>query len=156
MNRLTSLPVFLAIVLAVVFISSQFVGGQWYQSMNQPAWNPPAIVMAIAWAVLYVLMAVSAWLVWENRRGPVLAALSWWALQLVLGVVWSWFYFGLERIGWAMAVMSLWVIAALIVVNVFRSEKTLASVLMLPLVAWLVFSWMLNFTQWSLNGGGIG
>jgi len=156
MNRMTSLLVFLAVVLVTVFISSQFVGGQWYQSMHQPDWQPPAIVMTVVWAVLYVLMAVSAWLVWENRRGTAMASLFWWSLQLLLGIVWSWFYFGLERIGWAMAVMTLWIVASLIVVNVFRYTKTLASVLMLPVLAWLVFSWILNFTQWSLNGGGFG
>lgn len=156
MNRMTSLLVFLVMVLVAVAISGQFVGGQWYQSMHQPVWNPPAVVMAMVWAVLYVLMAVSAWVVWENRSGPSMAAMFCWFLQLLLAIVWSWFYFGLERIGWSMAVMGLWVIVALIVVIAFRFVRPLASALMLPVVAWLVFSLMLNFTQWTLNGGGIG
>jgi hypothetical protein len=27
---------------------------------------------------------------------------------------------------------------------------------MIPLAAWLVFVWVLNFYQWHLNGGGLG
>lgn len=143
-------------VLVAVVISGQFVGGQWYQSMHQPGWNPPAMMLAMGWAVSYVLMAVSAWIVWENRRGPAMVSMACWFSQLLFCIAWSWFYFGLERIGWSLGVMSLWVIAALIAIIAFRLVKPSASILMLPVVAWLVFSWMLNFTQWQLNGGGIG
>jgi hypothetical protein len=26
----------------------------------------------------------------------------------------------------------------------------------MPVAAWLIFFWVLNFVQWQLNGGGIG
>lgn len=156
MNRFVSLLIFLTMVLVAVVISGQFVGGQWYQSMQQPGWNPSALVMAMVWAVVYVLMALSGWVAWENRRSPAMVAMTFWFLQLLLCILWSWFYFGLGRVGWALGVMTLWVVASLIVINAFRSIKPLASLLMLPVVAWLLFSWALNFTQWSLNGGGIG
>ena len=63
MHRLASLAVFLLLVVIAAAVGGQFVGGDWYQGINQPSWNPPAIVMASVWAVLYVLMAVSAWMV---------------------------------------------------------------------------------------------
>ena len=85
-----------------------------------------------------------------------MVSMACWFSQLLFCIAWSWFYFGLERIGWSLGVMSLWVIASLIAIIAFRLVKPSASVLMLPVVAWLVFSWMLNFTQWQLNGGGIG
>ena len=143
-------------VVAAAAISGQFVGGDWYHGMHQPAWNPSAWFMGISWGVMYALMAVSAWIVWENRRGPVTVALGWWLFQLLLGVGWSYVFFGLHRIGWSMGVMALWVISALVVVYAFRFVKTQASALMLPVIAWLVFSWVLNFVQWHLNGGRSG
>lgn len=153
MYRLSSLVVFLLIVMVASAISGQFVGDDWYQAMHQPWWNPSAEVMGVVWALLYVLMAVSAWVVWESRRRQALNVLAWWGFQLLFAIGWSYLYFGIHRIGWALGLMTLWVISALVVVNAFRFVKTQASVLMIPVAAWLLFSWFLNFVQWRLNGG---
>lgn len=156
MQKTISLAVFLLAVVISAAIGSLFTGGEWYQAMNKPSWSPSALVMASAWAVLYVLMAVSAWMVWNTMRGLARTALAWWGLQLLLGVVWSWMFFGLHRIGWALGVASLWILAVAIVIKSFRPLRIEASTLMMPLAAWLVFIWVLNFSQWRLNGGGLG
>jgi benzodiazapine receptor len=155
MHRLVSLAVFLLLVVIATAVSGQFVGGEWFQAMSQPSWNPPAILMASVWAVLYVLMAVSAWMVWDTMRGLARVALGWWGLQLLLSICWSWLYFGLHRPGLALVALSLWLLVVLIVIRTFRSIKPEASTLMLAVAAWLLFSWVLNFVQWNLNGGGI-
>jgi len=156
MERLIALAVFLLLVVIASAVGGQFVGGDWYQAMNQPSWNPSAMLMASVWAVLYVLMAVSAWMVWETMRGLARAALGLWFFQLLLSVLWSWLYFGLHRIGWSLAVLSLWLIAIVLVIRSFRAIKPEASSMMLPVGLWLLFVWALNFVQWHLNGGGIG
>jgi benzodiazapine receptor len=156
MHRLLSLAVFLLLVVIAAAVGGQFVGGDWYQSMNQPVWNPPAIVMASVWAVLYVLMAVSAWMVWDTVRGLARVPLAWWGLQLLLGICWSWMYFGLERIGWTMALMTVWILAVFMVIISFRPIRKDAAGLMIPLLLWLLFIEVLNLVQWLINGGGIG
>jgi len=156
MQKTISLAVFMLAVVISAAIGGLFTGGEWYQAMNKPSWNPSALVMASAWAVLYVLMAVSAWMVWNTMRGLARTALAWWGLQLLLGVVWSWMFFGLHRVGWALGVASLWMLAVAIVIKSFRPLRIEASTLMMPLAAWLIFIWVLNFSQWRLNGGGLG
>lgn len=151
-----SLGVFLLLAVLAALAGGQFVGGEWYQGMQQPAWNPPAPLMAVVWAVYYVLMAVSAWMVWEAMRGLAATSLGGWLLQLLLGVGWSWIYFGLHRPGWALGVMSLWLVTGVLVFAGFRSIRVEAGRLMLPVVAWLGFSWLLNLVQWFMNGGGFG
>lgn len=155
MQRLITLSVFLVLVLAVSAIGGQFVGGEWYQSMNQPAWNPAAWLLASAWALVYVLMAVAAWLVWDTMRGLAQTALAWWGLQLLLSVVWSWLFFGLHRVGWSLGVMGLWAVAVFMTTKSFRSIRLEAFSLMLPVAVWLLFALVLNFMQWRLNGGGL-
>jgi len=156
MERLISLGVFLALVTLATAVGGQFIGGEWCQAMLQPAWNPSAVVLASVWAVLYVLMGLSAWMVWEAMRGLAAVALGWWGLQLMLGICWSWMFFGLHRTGWALAVTGLWLFAVLMVIKTFRSVKPEASSLMIPVAAWLLFVLVLNFVQWHLNGGGLG
>jgi tryptophan-rich sensory protein len=104
----------------------------------------------------YVLMAVSAWMVWETMRSLAVAALSLWVAQLLLSVCWSWMYFGLHRPGWALGVMTLWLALSVLVFRAFRPIKAQAANLTLPVVAWLAFSWVLNLVQWHMNGGGLG
>ena len=156
MHRLVSLGVFLLLVIVAAGVGGQFVGGDWYQYKDKAAWNPSAKVIAWARAVLYVLMAVSAWMVWDAMRGLARVALGWWGLQLLLSITWSWVFFGLHRVGWALAVVSLWIPVVLILIRTFRPIKQEASTLMMPLAAWLLFVWVLNFFQWHLNGGGLG
>jgi len=155
MQRLITLAVFIFIVVLVAAVSSQFVGGDWYQAMSQPAFNPPALVMASAWAVVYVLMAVAAWLVWDTGRGTAQVALGWWGLQLILGVAWSWLFFGLHRVGWSLPVVGLWFLIVLITAKTFKSIRLESGSLMLPVAGWLLFVLVLNFTQWLMNGGGL-
>jgi benzodiazapine receptor len=155
MQRLIALAIFIVIVVLAVAVSTSFPGGDWYQAMNHPSWNPSAIVMTSVWAVLYVLMAVSAWLVWDTLRSMAHAAFAWWGLQLVTGITWSWLFFGMHRIGWAIAVMGFWLLLVLVTAKSFRSVRPAASNLMLPLVIWLLFTLVLNFIQWRLNDGGL-
>jgi len=156
MHRTISLGIFLFVVVISAAVSGLFTGGEWYQTMSKPPWAPPAMAMASVWAVLYVLMAVSAWMVWETMRGLASAALGWWGLQLLLGIAWSWMFFGLNRTGWALAVAGLWLLAVVMVIRAFRPVKLEASTLMLPQAAWLIFMIVLNFYQWRMNGGGLG
>lgn len=143
------------VVLAAA-ISGQFGGDEWYQAVNQPSWNPSAPVMTLAWALFYVVMGIAAWLVWDAKGRGAAIAIGWWVFQLLLGIVWSLVFFGLQRVGWALAVMSLWVLISLIVANAFRFAKMEAALLMVAVAGWLTFSWVLNFFQWHLNGGGSG
>jgi len=155
MQRLITLSVFLILVVAAAAFSGQFIGGEWYQGMNQPAWNPSALVFALVWAILYVLMAASAWMVWDSMKGQAQTALAWWGTQLILSIVWSWVFFGLHRVGWALGVMVIWLLAVLMTTRTFRPIRLEASSLMLPVAAWLLFSVVLNFVQWRINGGGL-
>ena len=46
-----------------------FRPGEWYERLAKPRWRPPNWVFAPAWAVLYLCIAVSGWLVWREAGG---------------------------------------------------------------------------------------
>lgn len=124
----------------------------WYQSLAKPMWNPPNWLFGPVWTTLFILMAISGWLVWRQcgskaNRLP----LSLFGLQLLLNVGWSWIFFGLHRPGWAaLEITALWLVIASVIVVFFRYSKT-AGWLMSPYLAWVTFAAILNFAIWQLN-----
>jgi len=127
----------------------------WYRTVIKPDWNPPDRVFGPVWPTLFILMGISAWLVWKPS-GFMKAAipLSLFALQLGLNVGWSWIFFGMHQIGWALVeILLLWVAILATTVVFFRHSQP-AGWLLVPYLAWVTFASFLNFTLWRLNAGG--
>ena len=124
----------------------------WYPTLTKPAWNPPAWLFGPVWTVLYIAMAVAAWLVWR-RAGWAGArlALTFFFLQLTLNAVWSMIFFGLRNPGAAFAeVVILW--AAIVgTLVLFWQASVPAGTLFIPYLAWVSFAAVLNFAIWRLN-----
>src|SRR5512141_1922036 len=68
----------------------------WYAGLIKPFWTPAPVVFPIAWTVLYVLMAVSFWRLWdlEIRSAARTRAMRWFLIQLALNALWSPVFFG--------------------------------------------------------------
>lgn len=142
--------------LAVTFLVAG-VGGwvtapavrNWYPSLVKPSWTPPSWVFGPVWTVLYALMAVAAWLVW--RKAGWCGALGMFAVQLALNAAWSPLFFGLHRIGLALADIALLWIAIIATLVAFAKQSPLAAWLLVPYLLWVSFATALNFTLWRLN-----
>jgi benzodiazapine receptor len=120
-----------------------------YGSLDQPSWAPPSWLFGPVWTVLYVLIAVSGWLVW--RRTGWSTALTVYAAQLVLNAAWTPIFFGFGRYGLALAdIIVLWFLIGATVVLFWRVSR-LAAALLLPYWAWVTFATALNAAIWSAN-----
>ena len=129
----------------------------WYRTLRKPRLNPPDWVFGPVWTVLYVHMAVAAWLVRRGmsrhpeRAGMGNAALAAWGAQLALNVAWSGVFFAARRIGGGVAVIAaLWAAIAATMALATRVTR-LAGVLLLPYLAWVSFASYLNVRVWQLN-----
>lgn len=155
-SRYVSMAVFLLLVVFAAYIAGSFEAGQWYFTMIKPDWTPPAWVFGPVWGVLYLLMALAMWKVWNSGHVARNGALVWWLLQLVFNVAWSWLFFGLERTGWAMLELLLLIGLVIFCVRVFITISKQAALMMMPYLLWLGFAWLLNFSIWRMNGGSFG
>jgi tryptophan-rich sensory protein len=141
---------FAAAAVGALLTASSVAG--WYQTLAKPGWTPPDWVFGPVWSMLYLLMAIAAWLVWRRAVWSVSrAALTLFGVQLVLNVAWSGCFFGLQRPG--LAFIELLVLLGAIVATMasFRRISRLAAVLMLPYLSWSTFAVVLNFGIWRLN-----
>jgi translocator protein len=148
------------VILGVTF-SAAAVGGwasantpSFYALLNKPSWAPPAEVFGPVWTVLYLLMAVAAWLVWKGgRKQEVRRALLFYLAQLALNALWTWLFFAWRQGGWALAeIIILWMMIFLTTISFYRI-RPLAAFLLLPYLAWVGFAAGLNAGLWRMNPG---
>ena len=132
--------------------TSSSVGSDWFIELTKPSWNPPNWIFGPVWSVLYLMMAVAAWLVWKQSGfTESKIALAWFVFHLLLNIFWSVVFFGLQQTGWAaLEILILWISIAISIVLFYRHSK-LAAVLLVPYFLWVTFAAVLNITIWSLN-----
>jgi len=124
----------------------------WYRSLAKPAWTPPDKVFPVAWAVLYLLMAIAAWRVFMGDDSTARdAGLVLYVLQLLFNAAWSWLFFGRRRIVAGLVdILLLWMVLSLTIV-LFAQVSLLAAALLIPYWFWVAFAALLNARIWKLN-----
>ena len=128
-----------------------------YGQLVQPASAPPAWLFGPVWSVLFVMMGVSAWLVWR-RHGFAGAgrALQHFAAQLVANALWTWMFFAWRLGALALAEIAvLWLLIAATIAAFWPLHRT-AALLLLPYLAWVSFAAALNLALWRLNPALLG
>ncbi|MFC4728946.1 TspO/MBR family protein [Coralloluteibacterium thermophilus] len=146
----------LALVFLAAAIGSVASSGStgFYLSLDRPGWAPPSWLFAPVWTVLYLMMAIAAWLVWRARGWDgARTALSLFVLQLALNALWTWLFFA-WRVGAAAfaEIVVLWVLV-LATCLLFWRIRPLAGALLVPYLAWVGFATALTFTVWRANPG---
>ncbi len=142
----------LALVAAVSAFGSMFRPGSWYEALAKPSFNPPSWVFGPVWTLLYLLMALAAWLVWRRREMAVARlGMALFLAQLLCNGLWSWFFFGLQRIGLALVDLVLLVLLLTATVAVFARVRKAAAWLLAPYLAWSCYALVLNAWLWRFN-----
>ncbi len=151
-SSVIALAIFFVASFAAASTGAVFRPGVWYANLRKPKWTPPNWAFPIVWSVLFCAIAVSGWLVWDTAGLSAWPALTLFGVHLIVNAAWSFLFFGLKRLDWAMAeVVCLWLtIAALIAV--FALINTIAALLLAPYLAWVSVAAMLNLRLLQLNG----
>ena len=120
-----SFAVFALACFVAASSGSLFRAGSWYERLRKPSWRPPGWLFGPVWLVLYIMIALSGWLVWRSapqcgaeRCSAVHCKIGWG--RMGSGCIWS----GLVRlcgVAWFGVMLSVW-----------RSE------IMLQCAAWIV------------------
>ncbi len=153
-HQALALVAFIAIVAAVAAFGSLTSAGAisgWYESTPKPMWNPPNAVFGPVWTVLYLTMAVAAWLVWRRpdsiERSRALRA---YIVQLALNAIWSPAFFGL---GALIGAPGVWIALGIIValdfailaaIIRFADVHRVAAWMLIPYWFWALFATTLN------------
>ncbi len=125
----------------------------WYEGLTKPELAPPNWVFSPVWISLFILMGVSAFIIWDKgiKRKDVKTALSVFIFQIVLNTFWSIIFFGMQNPGLAFLwIIILWITIAVNIYLFFKISK-ISSMLLIPYILWVSFAAYLNYAIWILN-----
>jgi tryptophan-rich sensory protein len=126
----------------------------WYPTLIKPSFNPPNWIFAPVWSMLYAMMGIAAGLVWNRmdfEKELVKKALIFFTIQLALNVLWSYLFFGLHNPLLALVEIVLLLLMIFETYLQFKKIDKVASMLLLPYLAWVSFAAVLNASIWWLN-----
>lgn len=151
----------------------------WYPALNKPFFNPPNWIFGPVWTILFVLMGISLFIVWEKnfavknnltaldnkiKRSPSQWSKELWSgkwqklniilvfgAQLVLNILWSAIFFGARNPALAFfELIMLWAAIIYTIINFYRVSKA-SAYLLVPYILWVTFAGVLNFVIWIIN-----
>lgn len=156
MKKIIRLIAAVGLPLAVGSIAGLFTASSvkgWFITLNKPAFNPPGWLFAPVWTILYILMGIAFYMIWNKGVAASLKrkAMLFYFAQLVLNFCWSFIFFYAKQPGWAVVdIVLLWI---LIVGTIYWFSKISkpAAWLLVPYILWVSFATVLNFAIWKLN-----
>lgn len=144
-----ALIVSIGIALGVGVLSSVLapdIAGQ-YMTIYKPSLAPPGWLFPIVWTILYILMGIAAYLIYESPKGDArTSALLYYAAGLVVNFIWPIIFFRCEAYVTAFFWLLLLWYLVFITFRKFTEINRIAGNLLIPYLVWLTFAGYLNLT----------
>jgi translocator protein len=123
----------------------------WYETIAKPVFNPPNWVFAPVWTLLFILMGISLYIVWEKNSRHKRTALLLFGVQLLLNILWSALFFGLRNPLAAFIEILALLGAIVLTIILFGRISKPAAYLLVPYLLWVSFAAILNISIVILN-----
>lgn len=125
----------------------------WYASLEKPFFNPPNWIFGPVWTLLYLLMGIAFYLIWNNKKKTIhkkKAFLYYW-IQIVLNTLWSLIFFGMQTTLGGIIIIIPLLIFILLTMNNAKFVSYPAFLLLVPYAFWVSFAAILNISLFLLN-----
>lgn len=146
----------IGIALGTGLLSASFTSTRMgiYDQIITPKIAPPAWLFPVVWSILFVLMGISAAMIYPDKtasKGQKSSALFTYALSLIVNFFWSIIFFNMRAFLFAF----IWLLLLLYLIirtitKYYKINKT-AAYLQTPYALWVTFAGYLTFSIWILN-----
>ena len=152
-NKILSFLLFL-----IVTFSASFIGAfatinykePWYSLLTKPSFNPPDWVFGPVWTMLYLLMTIAIWKVWQSNFRNINIVYIYF-IHLFFNTMWSIVFFVFHNILLALFVLIILIGLISYLMMQYRKINLISFYLMIPYLAWCIFASVLNFSILIIN-----
>ena len=151
--RWKPLILFFALSLLAWLVAAYFsrTAGMVYRTLIQPPFAPPGWSFRVVWPILYILLAISAYLVFVSDSKYRKPALILYGVQLFMNAIWPLWFFRLQLYFVAVVwIASLWFVIEGMIFLFFLCRKS-AGFLQIPYFLWGSLAGYLTLGVWLLN-----
>ena len=124
---------------------------QTFESLNQPPLSPPGWLFPVVWTILYILMGIACYIIYNSNSELKKLALGIYGIQLFFNFFWSIIFFNLEMYFLAFIWLVLLWIAVFATIFFFWQTNKKAGYLLIPYLLWVTFAGYLNYMIFLLN-----
>ena len=141
--------------LLVGYIGLVYAGitfNTWFKYLAKPWFTPPDWVFAPAWAILFVLMGISVFMVWEHTTTyQKSVTLLIFYIQLAANICWSIAFFGICSTSGGLIIAICLLCLILWTIKRFYAISKIAAYLLVPYLLCVCFAAILNLSIYYLN-----
>ncbi len=151
--NLKNLIISLAISLGTGILSGflSMGGMDSFDQAIKPPLTPPDIVFPIVWTILFTLMGISSYIIWESDSPNRKNALIIYGVQLVVNFIWPILFFNFQAYTISFIwIIILWLLIIAMIVSFYQISKP-AALLQIPYLLWVTFAAYLNLGVAILN-----
>ena len=124
----------------------------WYQTLVKPAFTPSPSYFPIAWSILYILMGVAFVIILYKPPSKVkYYAINLFLIQLIFNLLWSYIFFDLQSIEYALVDLGLLLILLVITIFYYFKLSKISGILLIPYLLQVIFAMYLNIGLLLLN-----
>jgi len=135
-------------VLAAILSRS---GAGFYETIDQPKFLPPSWLFPVVWTALYILMGISAYMIYESTCPSRRRALAVYAAQLAVNFIWTLVFFNARAFLLAfILIIVLWILIVAMIA-LFHKCRPTAAYLQVPYFLWVTFAAYLTWSIYVLN-----
>ena len=122
-----------------------------FNSLIKPILSPPGFIFPIVWTILYVLMGIGSYLVYNENDYLSSYSLKIYAINLFVNFLWSPIFFGLNLRLFALIWIILLDFIVIYMIYSFYKVNKKAAYLQIPYLVWCLFATDLNLAFYLLN-----
>lgn len=140
--------IILILVTELIGLLANFFAGDIktiYMSINKPMIAPPSFIFGIIWPILYLLIAIAVYMVYESYKTlEQKNAIKMYWLQLFVNFIWPIVFFRFLMFKEAFLIIVILDVLVVITTKLFYKINKNTIYFMIPYVLWLFFATYLN------------
>ena len=141
------IPLFIGLISSLLSLNS-FNN---FNLLNKPPLSPPGWLFPIVWTILYVLMGISSYLIYEENDVHSDCCLKIYLLSLFVNFLWTPVFFSLELRLFAFIIIIVLDLLVAYTILCYSKVNKKAAYLQIPYLIWVLFATYLNFAIYLLN-----
>ena len=124
----------------------------WYQSLNQPSWQPPGFVFGLIWPYNFIVIGIALWVI-SSKASPALvaAAVGLFAASVIIALRWSYLFYEVHDLRGATISLFTTAILTIPFLAITFTQSIKVGIALIPYQIWIFTAAALNANYAKYN-----